>query len=164
VFRLFPLPRLRALGPAVVLAVLGLTACSPAVNVDSAPDAANPDCATVLVAVPPELAGHALRETTSQGTAAWGDPSAVILRCGVSPGGPTSDGCASVNRVDWVLREGEQMWTATAFGRQPGIEVVFDPQRAASSTVLVELGPAVAQLEQNRKCLGPTDVLDIAER
>ena len=43
---------------------------------------------------------------TARRTAAWGDPSQVILRCGVNVPGPTTDRCVSVNDVDWVIKEG----------------------------------------------------------
>ncbi|MDQ4502237.1 DUF3515 family protein [Sinomonas sp. ASV322] len=96
--------RASAAGSAAVLAV-SLAACSAPVSVDPAPDAANPACAPEMIALPDSLGTAALRKTTSQATAAWGDPAAVVLRCGVPTPGPTTDRCVTVNGVDWVIRE-----------------------------------------------------------
>ena len=101
----------RAALPAAVLTLAaGLTACTPIADVEPAPDAANPDCATVMVSLPSELAGEQQRETDSQSSSAWGDPSKIILRCGVPVPGPTTEQCATVNGIDWILQEDETAW------------------------------------------------------
>lgn len=153
---------LRAAGASALLAA-SLSACSPIVDVDAAPDAVNPDCAEVMIALPQTVAEQELRETNSQATAAWGDPSQVVLRCGVEIPGPTTDACASVNDVDWIIRESTEndIWTATTYGRNPAVEVLFDPNQVASSTVLVELGGPVSQIEQTEECLSLNDTLDL---
>ncbi|HEY8296271.1 MAG TPA: DUF3515 domain-containing protein [Micrococcaceae bacterium] len=139
-------------------AVVALSGCAPAVDVAAAKDSTNPACAPTMVALPDSLAGTAqLRETTSQATAAWGDPSLVILRCGVNPPGPTTDRCVGVNGVDWVIKEGKPTWTLTTFGRTPAVELVLDPNKIASSTVLAELSSAVGRIPQTKKCIGPAD-------
>jgi hypothetical protein len=107
--------------------VLALSACSPAVDVTAAADAANPACAPMMVALPDKIGDAALRKTNSQATAAWGDPSQVILRCGVNVPGPTTDRCVSVNDVDWVIKEGDPVYTLTTFGRVPATEILIDP-------------------------------------
>ncbi|MDQ6741226.1 MAG: DUF3515 domain-containing protein [Actinomycetota bacterium] len=135
--------------------------CTPAVDVAAAKDSTNPACAPELVALPDALAGASLRETTTQATAAWGDPSLVILRCGVNPPGPTTDRCVGVNGVDWVIKEGNPTWTLTTFGRTPATEVVLDPNKVASSTVLSQLSSAVAKISQTKKCIGPADTKTI---
>lgn len=155
----------RPAGRAAVVSalVVFLAACSPVVDVDAAPDAANPSCAEVMVALPEQVAEQDLRETNSQATAAWGDPSKVVLRCGVQVPGPTTDSCASVNDVDWIIREteGSDTWIATTYGRNPAVEVLFDPNVVASSTVLVDLGGAVSQVEQSEECLNLNDTIDL---
>lgn len=145
------------------LLAASLSACSPIVDVDAAPDAVNPVCANVMVALPEQVAGNDLRETNSQATAAWGDPSQVVLRCGVEVPGPTTDACASVNDVDWIIQESTEtdIWTAVTYGRNPAVEVLFDPNQVASSTVLVDLGGAVSQVEQTEKCLSLNDTVDL---
>ncbi len=153
----------RFLRSAVPLAavLVGTAACAPVVDVDPAADAQNPACAEVMVALPPEVAEHSQRETNSQATSAWGDPSKVVLRCGVEVPGPTTDACVSVNDIDWVLSEGETAWTATTYGREPAVEVLFDPEEVASSTVLVQLGDPVSKIDQTRKCISISDQLDL---
>lgn len=138
--------------PAILL--IALSGCTSVVDVDPAEDAANARCADVMIALPPIVAENEQRETNSQATSAWGDPSKVVLRCGVTAPGPTTDPCVTVNDVDWVVREGDPAWTATTYGREPAVEVLFDPDEVASSTVLVELGDAVSRVEQGRTCVG----------
>lgn len=148
------LPRALALLAVSATALAGLSGCASVVDVDAAADAANAACADVMIALPPIVAENGQRETNSQATSAWGDPSQVVLRCGVAVPGPTTDPCVTVNGVDWVLKEGDPAWTATTYGRDPAVEVLFDPERVASSTVLVELGGAVSRVDQGRACVG----------
>ncbi|CEA08468.1 hypothetical protein BN1051_01816 [Arthrobacter saudimassiliensis] len=145
----------------VLAAAALLSACTPVADVEAAPDAENPACAEVMVYLPVELAETPLRDTNSQATAAWGNPSKVILRCGVPVPGPTTDPCASVNGVDWLLREEGDVWRATTYGREPAVEVVFNPNEVASSTLLVELAGPVSRIEPTGECLSPQDTLEI---
>ena len=151
-----------------------LTGCGAgAVHVEPAPDAANPSCASAMVAMPKELAGLEQRETTAQATTAWGDPADVILKCGVQVQEPVSDPCAEVNGVDWIVKPAEEndsnetsatgTWTATTFGRSPNIRVTFNADKVSSSSVLTELGSAVNQLEQTKKCSNIADALNDVE-
>lgn len=141
-------------------------------NVQPAPDATNPACAKALVAMPASLSGMNQRETTAQATTAWGDPSAVILKCGIQlPTAPVSDPCVSVNGVDWIVKPADEAqaqaaqqtatgtWKAETFGREPGIQVTFEADRVSSSTVLAELSSAVAQIPQTKKCTNVEDTL-----
>ena len=133
--------------------VLSLSACGAGnVNLDPAPDAANPVCAYAMVAMPEKLVGLQQRETTAQGTTAWGEPASVILKCGVTVQEPVSDPCAEVNGIDWVLRPKDApensappvsasssaaagpenratgTWTATTYGRTPSTQIRFHHQ------------------------------------
>ncbi|WHS51228.1 DUF3515 family protein [Rothia sp. SD9660Na] len=157
----------------LVLTALGLTGCGAgAVNLEPAPDAANPTCAYALVAMPDTVSGLAQRETTAQATTAWGDPSAVILKCGVELGtAPVSDTCVSVNGVDWIVKPADEelaaaaeqtatgTWVAETFGRDPAVQVTFDADRVSSSTVLAEVSSAVAQIPQQMQCTNVDDTL-----
>lgn len=145
---------------AVLTAATGLAlgGCSPAVDVAPAEDAANPACAPMMLALPNAIGAARLRKTNSQATAAWGDPSLVILRCGVNVPGPTTDRCVSVNDVDWVIKEGNPVWTLTTFGRAPATEVLMDPEKISSATVLADLSTAAAKITASRKCVGQEDV------
>ncbi|GGC94872.1 hypothetical protein GCM10011512_22370 [Tersicoccus solisilvae] len=148
---------------AAVVAVTGiaatLTGCAPTVDVAPAAQSNDPRCAPVMIALPHELAGKTRRTTTSQATAAWGDPSAAVLRCGVRPPGPTTERCVSVNGVDWIaVQEKNDTWRLTTYGREPAVELLLDTSRAASSTVLVELAGPVSALPRTRQCLDVRDV------
>ncbi|MEE2524063.1 DUF3515 domain-containing protein [Pseudarthrobacter sp. J64] len=140
---------------------MALTACSPVVDVTAAQDAANPACAPMMVALPDKLGDAGLRKTNSQATAAWGDPSQVILRCGVNVPGPTTDRCVTVNDVDWVIREGDPAWTLTTYGREPATEVLFDPNTISSATVLADLSAAAAKVPATRSCVGQEELQDL---
>lgn len=126
------LVRATALTSALVLGA-SLSACSAAVSVDPAPDAASPACAPEMIAMPDTLGDAALRTTTSQATAAWGDPSAVILRCGVPTPGPTTDRCVTVNGVDWVIKD---LTTAT-----PSSSPSASPQAGSTPSASAGTGP-----------------------
>lgn len=159
---LLPTRPVRALLGAGALAAL-LAGCAPAVTVDPAENAADPGCAPAMLAMPGTVGEHDRRETTSQATTAYGEPTAAVVRCGVTPPGPTTDACSSVNDVDWLIRQEEEAggtWTATTYGRDPAIEVVFDSTAVPSSTLLVELGSAVEQIPAERQCLDLQDAVD----
>ncbi|NQD87279.1 DUF3515 family protein [Paenarthrobacter sp. CM16] len=146
--------------------VLALSACSPAVDVTAAADAANPACAPMMVALPDRIGDASLRKTNSQATAAWGEPSQVILRCGVNVPGPTTDRCVSVNDIDWVIKEGDPVYTLTTFGREPATEILIDPVKLeaaniSSATVLTELAAAVGKIKATGKCVGQEDLQNL---
>ncbi|GAB3526545.1 DUF3515 domain-containing protein [Arthrobacter monumenti] len=155
---LFPRDRHTAVVISLLAGGLALTGCSPVVDVEPAANAANPECAEIMVALPDLVAGEEQRETNSQATSAWGDPSLVVLRCGVPEPGPTTDKCVGVNGVDWVIEEGKGAWTMTTYGREPATEILIDPDKVASSTVLVDLGAAVSQIPQDEECVNAGDV------
>ncbi|MGP0224249.1 MULTISPECIES: DUF3515 family protein [unclassified Paenarthrobacter] len=145
---------------------LALSACAPAVDVPAAADAANPACAPMMVALPDSIGDATLRKTNSQATAAWGDPSQVILRCGVNVPGPTTDRCVSVNDVDWVIKEGNPVWTLTTFGREPATEILIDPAKLesaniSSATVLTELANAAGKIKATKGCVGQEELQDL---
>jgi len=153
-----------------VLAVgVGLvaSACAPRIGVPVAEDAANPLCADVVLAVPDSL-GEGLSKvgTTSQATAAWGEPgAAVTLRCGVEVPGPTTTACQSVESgsgtVDWlVVEDGAGTWTFTTYGRDPAVQVVVPPAvtEARSTSFVADLAPAVLEVPQTRACVGAEDL------
>ena len=138
-----------------------LTACAPVVDVTPAKDSANAACAPMMVALPDSLGDAKLRKTNSQGTAAWGDPSLVILRCGVNVPGPTTDRCVTVNGVDWVIKEGDPVWTLTTFGREPATEILTDPDKISAATVLAELSAPASKIPKTRGCVGQEELQNL---
>lgn len=140
------------------VAGLGLTACTSLVaGIEVAPDATDPLCAEAMVAMPEEIAGHERRRTDSQSTAAWGDPVVAVFRCGVEVPGPTTDECVGANGVDWVVREEGSNWRITTYGREPAMEVLFDGERVSSSSIMVDIGNAVARIPAEGGCTDPAD-------
>ncbi len=150
-----------AVAVASVAAGLTLTSCSPVVDVTPAKDAANAACAPMMLALPDAIGDAKLRKTNGQATAAWGDPSMVILRCGVNVPGPTTDRCVSVNGVDWVIKEGDPVWTLTTFGREPATEILMDPNKISSATVLADLSAPALKIKATRKCVGQEDLQNL---
>lgn len=148
---------------AAALSVLALAACSPAVDVTPAQDAANPACAPMMVALPDTIGEAKRRQTNSQATAAWGDPSLVILRCGVNVPGPTTDRCVTVNGIDWVIKEGDPVWTLTTYGREPATEILMDPDQISSATVLADLATAAGKVPAGRNCVGQQELQDLPQ-
>ncbi|WP_435736426.1 DUF3515 family protein [Cellulosimicrobium sp. PMB13] len=159
-------PHRAVLLPVVAVVVLSASACAPRIGVPVAEDAANPLCADVVLAVPDALAEDLPKVgTTSQATAAWGEPrAAVTLRCGVEVPGPTTTACQSVEStsgtVDWlVVEDGEGTWTFTTYGRDPAVQVVVPPTVAEnhSTSFVADLTPAVLEVPQTRACVGAAD-------
>ncbi|MBK5249065.1 MAG: DUF3515 family protein [Actinomycetales bacterium] len=150
------------LGPVALLAA----GCATPAALDPAPSASDPVCAEVLRSLPDSIAGAKQRSTTTQASRAWGDPP-ITLRCGVKPLGPTTDRCITVEgengvAVDWVVGDlgsadssDSGSWAFTTYGRTPAVEVVVPVEYAGedATSVLVSLGPSVAQLPQARECL-----------
>lgn len=149
---------------AVACAVVGtafLTGCTPIANVQAGDDAGNPLCAEMMVVLPDEISDQQKRQTNSQATAVWGNPSQLVLRCGVTPPPPSTDPCVTVNGVDWLAKEGESAWTLTTYGRIPATELLFDPKVIPSSTVLAALAPAAGKIPAERQCVSVTKSEDI---
>lgn len=154
----------RAVWTLVGVGAVILTGCGSPVSVEGAPGNTAPECASAMLAMPETMGDLEQRPTTSQGTTAYGDPSGVIVRCGVDAPPPTTDPCTNVNGVDWLISEVEgqdDQWRAVTYGRSPAVEVLFDTARVPSSTAIVETGSAVSQIPQERPCLSVSDTLDL---
>jgi hypothetical protein len=153
-----PVRRIRTAAVGVV-AALALAGCAPTVSLDPAPDAANADCAAILVRLPGAVAGAERRDTDAQATAAWGSPASVILHCGVPVPGPTTDRCISIDDVDWVEDASRApVYTYTAYGRDPATQVTIDTTEVSGSTALVDVTAAVGVLPAQGACVGAEDV------
>jgi hypothetical protein len=165
-----PRTALRSLARATVLVALAtalLTGCVQAVPLEPADNANDPACADVTVRLPDTVADKPKRETTAQATGAWGNPTAVLLHCGVPVPGPTTDTCIALNGVDWIADESDaadDTYRYTTYGRDPAVEVVInaDPESGGVSgtTALIDLTSAVSAIPATSACLAPGDVLD----
>ncbi|MFC8681466.1 DUF3515 family protein [Microbacterium ureisolvens] len=153
------LPTFVAIGLAAV-AALGLTGCSTTVDLDPAPAANDPLCAEVTSNLPGTVGGEPRRWTDAQATGAWGEPSTVLLTCGVEPPGPTTLRCEEVAGVDWIIDDSDApRFRVTTFGRTPAVEIYLDTTAddegngVSSRDVLDALSPIVSVLPVDGQCL-----------
>ena len=113
-----------------------------------------------MLRMPDEIAGEKSRTTSSQGTEAWGDPNIAVVRCGVTPPGPTTDQCVSVSSVDWISKasEEEDTWVFTSYGRTPAVEVLVNRKAESGNNVLAAISPALTAIKPEAKCVGAEDL------
>lgn len=166
--RWVPIPRRPVLARRALAAALvgaALTGCGT-VRVPSGPAADDPACAPVVIGAPDQMLGQQRHETSSQGTVAWGQgENAVVLRCGVTPPGPTTEACTRIEspdgvQVDWIVHEKAGIVTFTTYGRSPAIEVSVPRSVAPDqpSAAVLELAGPVSQIPATTQCVGPGDV------
>lgn len=138
----------------VALAVaLVATGCVPTVHLEPAKDANDPLCADVSVRVPDAIGDVERVWTDAQATAAWGDPSIVLLRCGLEPPAPSTLQCVSIGGVDWIVDDSEfPNLRMTTYGRTPAAQVYVDTEQVSSNDVLSSLSNAVGLLPENAQC------------
>ena len=137
----------RVLALLLVVPALLLAGCAPTVVLQPAPQATSTACAGIVVRLPQTVGVAERRNTDSQGTAAWGTPQAVSLRCGVATP-PTTDRCYSIGGVFWTTREqsigGAQRRVLTTFGRTPGVQLVVDTGDVSADDALQALSEPIA--------------------
>ena len=138
------------------LALLTLSGCAATVNLEPAEDSNNPGCAEVMVRLPSQLGGLQERYTNAQATAAWGDPAAVLLRCGLEPGEVSTLPCVSAAGIDWLVDDSlAPSYRFISYARFPAVEVIVDSDNASGITSLEGIAGAVAQLPVTKACLAP---------
>jgi hypothetical protein len=131
-----------------------LTGCAATVVMPAAPLANDPGCAEVIVRLPNETDGQAKRTTNSQSTAAWGEPVAITLTCGLEPVMVSALPCITAGDVDWIVDDSDKPnYTFISFGRTPATAVTIDSTKSSGANVLEDLGQAVQFTKQSKKCL-----------
>jgi hypothetical protein len=131
-----------------------LTGCSATVVMPAAPLANDPGCAEVIVRLPSETDGQNKRTTNSQSTAAWGEPVAITLTCGLEPVMVSALPCITAGDVDWIVDDSDKPnYTFISFGRTPATAVTIDSTKSSGANVLEDLGQAVQFTKQSKKCL-----------
>lgn len=134
-----------------IAATVLLAGCAPAVSLHPAPPHANdPRCADLIVHLPETLDSQngvlVHRETDAQSTAAWGDPTSVILSCGVRVPGPSTLPCVQdTGEVYWLRQRNAKtkVWTFTTFGRNPAAQLTIST-KLSPGVVLDQLGNRIA--------------------
>ena len=138
------------------LALLTLSGCAASVNLEPAEDSNNPGCAEVMVRLPSQLGGLQERYTNAQATAAWGDPAAVLLRCGLETVEVSTLPCVTAAGIDWLVDDSlAPSYRFISYARFPAVEVVVDSDNASGITSLEGIAGAVAQLPATKSCLAP---------
>lgn len=138
---------------AVLLAVTTTAACSGG-SVTAAPHATDPACGPALGHLPAALLGLPRGTSSATGTAVYGDPE-IVVRCGVTPLGPTTLPCMNVDSVDWVIDDRKDPLAFTTFGRSPALEVLIPASypKDRDSGALVDLRAAAQALPKTSlKC------------
>lgn len=151
------------IGAALLAAAFGmlLTGCSPIVALDPAPHANDPACADVIVRLPDTLQNLPRRETNAQATGAWGEPTAILLRCGVTVPTASDLPCVETDGFQWLRDDSKApSYVFTSYGRTPAIAVVIDQTKLSPGPALQDLEPLVAFTKPNgHKCLSVEDSL-----
>ena len=144
---------------AIFATALAISGCAATVSLDAAEHANDPSCAEIIVRLPDSLGegSSALprRATNAQSTGAWGDPTSVILRCGLPPVDVSKLTCVSAGEVDWLVDESSKpSYRFITFGRTPATEVIVDATKIAGVTALEGLAPAVKNIPATKTCTG----------
>lgn len=130
-----------------------LSACTATVNLEAAPLANDPACAEITVRLPDAIGDQTKRVTNAQATGAWGNPSSVILRCGLEPVTVSSLTCVTTSEVDWLVDESKSpSFRFITFGRSPATEVIVDSTAVAGVTALDAVAQAVKNISASKTC------------
>lgn len=136
--------------------LLALSGCASTVNLEPAEGSNDPACAEVMVRLPSQLGGLEERYTNAQATAAWGDPAAVLLRCGLEPVEVSPLPCVTAGGIDWLVDDAlAPSYRFISYARYPAVEVIVDSDNASGITSLEGLSGAVAQLPATKACTSP---------
>lgn len=155
--------------PVAVLAAtslaLVLAGCAPVVSMIPATEFANdPECADVIVRMPDAISSYELRHTDAQGTAAWGQPTVVLLYCGVPVPDVSDLPCVEIDGIFWLRDEVDAGFAYTTYGRDPAVRVVVDPDAVGPGVVLDELSNPVSYTSENgRECVDLEDTVTGAD-
>ncbi|HWH98281.1 MAG TPA: DUF3515 family protein [Pseudolysinimonas sp.] len=139
---------------------LMLAACAPVVSMTPAEFANDPECAAATVRMPDAISSYELRHTDAQATAAWGQPTVVLLYCGVPVPEVSPLPCVEIDGIFWLREEVDAGFAYTTYGRDPAVRVVVDPDAVGPGVVLDDLAAAVSYTsETGRECVDLEDTV-----
>lgn len=102
---------------------------------------------------PDQIGDLASRYTNAQATAAWGEPAAIIARCGLEPVEISSLPCVTADDIDWLVDESQAPnYRFISFARNPAVEVIVDSENASGVSALEALGLAVSKIPATKRC------------
>lgn len=135
-----------------------LSGCAQAVNLEAAEDSNNPNCADVSVRLPEVLGENEIRYTNAQATAAWGNPAAVLFRCGLEPVEVSTLPCVTAGTTDWLVDESEAPnYRFISYATMPAVEVIVDSEVASGISALEGLSQAMSVLPRTKVCTALVD-------
>lgn len=142
---------------AVSALALSLSACTSTVSLQAAPASNDPGCAAISVRLPSDVDGNAQRSTDAQATSAWGNPTRIILRCGLPEVKASTLICTTIGGVDWLVDPSQApSYRFITFGRNPATEVIVDYKHASGVSTIDALSQAVAAgPAADVRCLNP---------
>lgn len=143
-----------AVGAAFTGYALSETDADADAGVRPAKAAGAPHCRRIADSAPASLGGLPRHDSSLPGIAVWGDRD-IVLRCGVTPPGPTSDPCFSVDGVDWVIdlaQSTRSRKVIVTYGRVPATQVIFGGA-GKTDAALVDLSRIVAPVRQTSNCI-----------
>jgi hypothetical protein len=130
-----------------------LSACTAGVSLEAAAESNDPSCAEVSVRLPDSVADQSKRVTDAQATGAWGNPTSVILRCGLPSVEVSTLPCVTASGVDWLVDDSKKpSYRFITFGRRPATEVIVDSNKVAGVSVLSDLSAAIQSIEATKFC------------
>ena len=130
-----------------------LASCASTVNLGAAENSNDPACAEVSVRYPKEIGDLKERYTNAQATAAWGEPVAVIARCGLEPVEVSILSCVTSEDVDWLVDDSQApSYRFISFATTPAVEVIVDSQVISGVSALDAMANAVKQLPVTKRC------------
>jgi len=109
----------------------------------------DPACSRMADKLPHRVLDQPRVDTSvsSAAVAAWGDP-AIIWRCGVTPPGPTTQDCLTVNGIDWIVDRLDDGTGFVTYGRTPAVQVLVPSTYAPETFALTALSSVVGQVPQ----------------
>ena len=123
---------------------LVLSGCAATVHLSPAEQANSVTCANLQVRLPDDVDGLTKRATDAQSTAAWGEPAAVLYRCGLPEVTVSELKCVSSEGVDWLIDDSAApSYRFITFGRNPASEVIIDSNKAVGVNVLDRLASTI---------------------
>ena len=130
-----------------------VTGCAATVNLEPAEFANDPACAEVSVRYPDQIGELDQRYTNAQATSAWGEPAAILVRCGLEPVEASALPCVTANDVDWLVDESEAPnYRFISFASTPAVEVIVDSSVISGVSALDALASAVGKLPITKRC------------
>ncbi len=137
----------------LLLAIPLLAGCAATVNLEPAELANDPGCAEVSVRYPGAIGELTQRYANAQATSAWGEPTAVIARCGLAPVEASELSCVTAGGVDWLVDDSEAPnYRFISFARNPAVEVIVDSEKASGVGALEALAGAVSKIPASKTC------------